>query len=78
MTTEHRYSVQHIAALIVLFVGIALVIASFCVPPTGEIHHSVLTALGEVLTFVGSVWGIETTAKRKIYEIDKKNGKNVE
>ena len=78
MTAAHRYSIQHIAALVVLFIGIALVIASFCVPPTGEIHHSVLTALGEVLTFVGSVWGIETTAKRKMYEIDKKNAKDVE
>lgn len=40
-------------------VGAALLIAGFVVPPTGEIHSSVLVAVGEILTFAGSLLGID-------------------
>ncbi len=40
-------------------VGAGLLIAGFIVPPTGEIHSSVLVAVGEVLTFAGSLLGID-------------------
>ena len=41
-----------------VFGGI-LLIAGFCCPPVGEIHHSVLIAFGEILTFSGSLIGID-------------------
>ena len=40
------------------FVG-ALLLAGFLCPPLGEIHHSVLIAFGEILTFSGSLIGID-------------------
>lgn len=40
-----------IAGMILMFTGLA-------VPPTGVIDHSVLIALGEILTFSGALLGI--------------------
>jgi hypothetical protein len=39
--------------------GCALLIAGFYSPPAGEIHHSLLIAFGEILTFSGSLIGID-------------------
>ena len=39
--------------------GCALLAAGLITPPMGEIHHSVLIALGEILTFSGSLIGID-------------------
>jgi hypothetical protein len=33
--------------------------AGFVLPPLAEIHHSVLIAFGEILTFCGSLIGID-------------------
>lgn len=70
--SERKISVQYVASIIILLAGVGLLIAGFCVDPHGEIHPSVLTAFGESLTFVGTVWGIKTTSDRKVYEIDRK------
>ena len=47
-----------LAASLCTFGGI-LLIAGFICPPLGEIHHSVLIAFGEILTFAGSLIGID-------------------
>ena len=39
--------------------GCALLAAGFIAPPLAEIHHSVLIAFGEILTFSGSLIGID-------------------
>lgn len=39
--------------------GVLLLIAAFLVPPTGVIDPTVLTAFGEILTFSGSLIGID-------------------
>ena len=39
--------------------GCALLIAGIALPPAGEIHASVLVAFGEILTFAGSLIGID-------------------
>ena len=36
-----------------------MLVAGFVVPPIGEIHHSLLIAFGEILTFSGSLIGID-------------------
>ena len=51
--------VQLILAVGLCVFGGVLLIAGFCCPPLGEIHHSVLIAFGEVLTFSGSLIGID-------------------
>ncbi|MCM1310831.1 MAG: hypothetical protein NC301_07400 [Bacteroides sp.] len=54
--------------------GVALLIAAFYVPPTGEIHSSVLVAYGETLTFAGALLGIDAHYKSKHTQSDKDNG----
>ena len=51
--------VQLILAVGLCVFGGMLLVAGFCCPPLGEIHHSVLIAFGEVLTFSGSLIGID-------------------
>ena len=67
-----RIVLQYVCSTLVLLAGVVLIFLSFYAPPKGVIDPSVLTAFGEALTFVGSVWGIATTSNRKIYEIERK------
>lgn len=46
-------------------VGVALLWTGLFLPPTGIIHASVLTALGEVFTFSGALIGIDYSYKFK-------------
>lgn len=55
---EIKPIVQLWVACIMAAVGAGLLIAGFVVPPKGEIHHSVLVAFGEILTFSGAVLGM--------------------
>ena len=50
---------QLILAIALCTFGCALLATGFCCPPLGEIHHSVLIAFGEILTFSGSLIGID-------------------
>ena len=52
------------AALLVMF-GVLLIIASFVTPPTGVIDPTVLAAFGEILTFAGSIIGLDYHYKLK-------------
>ncbi len=51
--------VQLILSVNLCIFGGALLIAGFLCPPVGEIHHSLLIAFGEILTFSGSLIGID-------------------
>ena len=50
---------QLIIATAMCTFGCALLTAGFVCPPLGEIHHSLLIAFGEILTFSGSLIGID-------------------
>ena len=52
-------TVQLIVSISLCGFGVLLLVAGFCCPPVGEIHHSVLIAFGEILTFSGSLIGID-------------------
>lgn len=56
---------QLVCAAVLITLGTALLIAGFIVPPTGVIDNSVLIAFGEILTFVGSLFGIDYHYKYK-------------
>lgn len=58
-------NIQMLLSAFLIFVGSGLLIAGFCINPTGEIDKTVLIAFGEILTFVGSVSGIDYTYKYK-------------
>lgn len=46
-------------AIFLVIFGVILILAAFIVPPTGVIDPTVLTAFGEILTFSGSLIGID-------------------
>ena len=46
-------------AMALVAVGVLLIFTSFAVPPIGVIDPSVLAAFGEMLTFSGSLIGID-------------------
>ncbi|MBO5361821.1 MAG: hypothetical protein IJX60_02350 [Paludibacteraceae bacterium] len=50
---------QLIIATAMCTFGCALLACGFVAHPLGEIHHSVLIAFGEILTFTGSLIGID-------------------
>lgn len=50
---------QLIIATAMCTFGCALLACGFLCLPMGEIHHSVLIAFGEILTFSGSLIGID-------------------
>ena len=70
---EKRLTLQLIVAVSMAIFGCVLIIVAFAVPPTGEIHPSVLTAFGEILTFAGAVLGIDYNYKFKTHKKDENN-----
>lgn len=58
----------YLACILIVF-GCGLLVAGFCVSPTGEIHASVLTAFGEICTLVGAILGINYAGNRKVEKI---------
>ena len=50
---------QLILAGCLCFFGCALLVAGIAIPPAGVIDSSVLVAFGEILTFAGSLVGID-------------------
>ena len=60
-----KLTIQLCSAVLLILVGSGLLIAGFIVPPTGVIHSSVLIAFGEILTFVGALFGIDYHYKIK-------------
>lgn len=66
---------QLIVSALLIIVGCGLLTAGFCVPPVGIIDNSVLIAFGEILTFVGAIFGIDYSYKIKIQK-DKDNEKD--
>lgn len=70
---KNKLKFQLIISALLIIVGCSLLIAGFCVQPTGVIDGSVLIAFGEILTFVGAIFGIDYSYKVKI-----QNNKNDE
>lgn len=70
--TNSKVKWQIISAVVMIAVGAGLLIAGFIVKPTGEIHPSVLTGLGEILTFAGALFGINANYHIKMsqHQID--------
>lgn len=60
-----RQTAQQTAAYLMVAFGLALLTVSFLVPPLGSIDPSVLAAFGEILTFSGSVIGMDSHYRYK-------------
>lgn len=65
MSNKEKESLQFWMAVVITLAGIVLLFCSFFAPPKGEIHPSVLAAIGEVFTFAGAVLGIDYRYKRQ-------------
>lgn len=57
------------SGLVVLIAGIALSFIGIYIPPIGEIDASILTLVGEFLTFSGSALGIGSYTTIQIQKI---------
>lgn len=65
ITVKEKMNIQLWLGVILAIVGVVLLWVGLFLPPTGVIDTSVLTALGEVFTFSGSLIGIDYTYKYK-------------
>ena len=59
LSSKIMKKIQLLLSVSLCVFGGMLLIAGFIAPPLGEIHHSVLIAFGEILTFSGSLIGID-------------------
>lgn len=59
--------------IILAVVGIALIWTGLLLQPVGEIHPSVLTAVGEAFTFSGALIGVDYSYKFKRFKIEYDN-----
>lgn len=64
-----RESIQLASAVGMLIGGFSLAVAGFIVPPTGEIHESVLGVFAECLIYAGSIFGVTIYVKSKYAEL---------
>ena len=63
--SKRKLTIQLLCAVSMIIIGCTLLIAGFVVPPLGVIDGSVLIAFGEILTFVGALFGIDYHYKSK-------------
>ena len=60
----------HIAAGLLLFFGMIMVVCGFVTPPSGEVHDSILWIFGQTLVFSGAVLGISLHVDNSIKSIE--------
>lgn len=65
LSAKEKMTIQLWLGVFLAVVGVGLLWTGLFLPPTGVIHASVLTALGEVFTFSGALIGIDYTYKYK-------------
>ena len=65
---KQKLKIQLAISVVLIVVGCGLLIAGFSVPPLGIIDNSILIAFGEILTFVGTIFGIDYSYKAKIHK----------
>ncbi len=73
---KNKLKFQLLISALLIIIGCGLLIAGFCVPPVGIIDSSILIAFGEILTFVGAIFGIDYSYKIKLSKTDNDNEKD--
>ena len=69
MKSSTKEAIEILSALAMLFGGFALAVAGFIVPPTGQIHESVLGIFAECLIYAGSIFGVTIYIQTKYTEL---------
>ena len=54
-----KQNIQLILAVMMCTAGIVMIFICIYIDPKGEVHTSMLIAFGEILTFAGSIMGID-------------------
>lgn len=65
LSRKEKMTIQLWLGVLLALMGCVLLWVGLFLPPTGIIHSSVLTALGEVFTFSGALIGIDYSYKYK-------------
>ena len=60
-----KETVQLSLSVFLIIAGVGMLISGIAIPPIGVIDNSILIAFGEILTFVGSLFGIDYHYKCK-------------
>jgi len=63
-----KHSIQLITACLLTVAGCIILFMGLLIPPSGIIDGSVLVAFGEIMTFAGSLFGIDYHYKKKYDE----------
>lgn len=69
MTTDKKEMIQVVCALVGMVLGAFLIVFGIIAPPVGVLDPSVNVALGEVLSFVGAIIGIDYSYRKHYNEI---------
>ena len=63
--TNDKFNIQLITAAVLSLGGLVMLFCGIYIEPQGQIHESLLVAFGEVMTFSGSLMGIDYHYKSK-------------
>ena len=69
-----KFDTQLLLGVLVTIFGLVLITTSFFVKPMGYIDPTVLTAFGEILTFAGTLLGIDANYRIHVHRIKHKDG----
>lgn len=69
---QSKEIVAHIVAGVMLLFGMIMVVCGFIIPPSGEVHDSILWIFGQTLVFSGAVLGISLHVDNSIKSIEAK------
>lgn len=70
ITLKEKLTIQLCLGIVLAIMGICLIWTGLFLAPVGEIHPSVLTAVGEAFTFSGALIGVDYSYKFKRYKIE--------
>lgn len=76
MENRKHISSRLLSAYLLLISGTCMAFAGFCVPPVGEISHSVLWYVSQSLIYAGSVFGVSAYVDTRIKKITDEQTRN--
>ena len=71
-SNQSKEIVAHIAAGLMLLFGMMITSVGFFIPPTGEVHDSVLWIFGQTWVFVGAILGVSLHVDNSVKAIEAK------
>ena len=76
MENRTKSTAQTVSAFLMLLSGVALNVASFAVPPVGELSNSVMSYMGEALIYAASVFGLTVYVNSCMARLERRVGKD--